>query len=62
MCTWGTVPRIVPDNLKTGVIKHPREGEIVLHDAYRQMAAHYSAAVLPGRPRAPKGLLLVDDL
>ena len=56
MFEWfgGTVPRTVPDNLKTGVIKHPREGEIVLNDAYREMAAHYSAAVLPGRPRAPK--------
>ena len=56
MFEWfgGTVPRIVPDNLKTGVIKHPREGEVVLNDAYREMAAHYSAAVLPGRPRSPK--------
>ena len=42
------------DNLKTGVIKHPREGEIVLNDAYRGMAEHYSAAVLPGRVRKPK--------
>lgn len=50
----GSVPRIVCDNLKTGVIKHPREGEIVLNDAYREMAAHYSAAVLPGRIRRPK--------
>lgn len=45
----GTVPRIVPYNRKTGVIKHPREGEIVLNDAYREMAARYSAAVLPSR-------------
>jgi transposase len=50
----GSVPRLVPDNLKTGVISHPREGEVVLNDAYREMAAHYSAAVLPGRVRAPK--------
>lgn len=50
----GSVPRIVPDNLKTGVVKHPREGEIVLNDAYREMAGHYSAAVLPGRVRKPK--------
>ena len=50
----GSSPRIVPDNLKTGVLKHPREGEIVLNDAYREMAAHYRAAVLPGRTRAPK--------
>lgn len=57
----GTVPRIVPDNLKTGVIKHPREGEIVLNDAYREMAAHYSAAVLPGRIRAPKDKASVEN-
>ncbi|GAA2013817.1 IS21 family transposase [Brevibacterium samyangense] len=49
-----SVPRIVPDNLKTGVIAHPKDGEIVLNDAYRELAAHYSAAVLPGRVRKPK--------
>ena len=50
----GSVPRIVPDNLKTGVIKHPAEGEIVLNDSYRHLAAHYGSAVLPSRVRAPK--------
>lgn len=50
----GSVPRLVPDNLKTGVISHPKEGEVVLNDAYREMAAHYSAAVLPGRIRHPR--------
>lgn len=51
MCGWfgGSTPRLVCDNLRTGVIRHPREGEIVLNDAYRGMAGHYSAAVLPGR-------------
>lgn len=44
----GSVPRIVPDNLKTGVIKHPAEGEVVLNDSYRHLASHYVAAVLPG--------------
>lgn len=57
----GSVPRIVPDNLKTGVIKHPREGEVVLNDAYREMAAHYSAAVLPGRVRKPKDKASVEN-
>lgn len=57
----GSVPRIACDNLKTGVIKHPREGEIVLNDAYRQMAAHYSAAVLPGRVRRPKDKASVEN-
>lgn len=57
----GTVPRIVPDNLKTGVISHPREGEIVLNDAYREMAAHYSAAVLPARAKKPKDKASVEN-
>ncbi|MFB9071527.1 IS21 family transposase [Citricoccus parietis] len=57
----GSVPRIVPDNLKTGVIKHPKEGEIVLNEAYREMAAHYSAAVLPGRVKKPKDKASVEN-
>ncbi|AMA00110.1 IS21 family transposase [Corynebacterium glutamicum] len=57
----GSVPRIVCDNLKTGVISHPRDGEIVLNDAYRELAAHYSAAVLPGRVRAPKDKPAVEN-
>jgi transposase len=57
----GTVPRIVPDNLKTGVIKHPKEGEVVLNEAYRELAAHYSAAVLPGRLRRPKDKPSVEN-
>ena len=63
MFDWcgGTTPRIVPDNLKTGVIKHPREGEIILNNAYRELAAHYSAAVLPGRPRRPKDKASVEN-
>ncbi|WP_454149472.1 IS21 family transposase [Microbacterium lacticum] len=62
MFDWfgGSVPRIVPDNLKTGVLKHPAEGEVVLNDAYRELAAHYSAAVLPGRPRKPKDKASVE--
>jgi len=57
----GSVPRIVPDNLKTGVIKHPREGEVVLNDAYREMAVHYCAAVLPGRINKPKDKASVEN-
>ena len=57
----GPVPRIVPDNLTTGVIKLPCEGEVVLNNAYREMAAHYSAAVRPGRVRAPKDKASVEN-
>ncbi|MBQ9001224.1 MAG: IS21 family transposase [Eggerthellaceae bacterium] len=49
-----SVPRIVPDNCKTAIVSHPREGEVVLNDAYREMAAHYGAAVLPARVGMPK--------
>jgi hypothetical protein len=57
----GCPARLVSDNLKTGVIKHPRDGEIVLNDAYREMAAHYSAAVLPGRIRKAKDKASVEN-
>lgn len=43
---WGGVPeRTVCDNLKTGVTKHPREGEIVLNDAYEALGEHYMTAI-----------------
>lgn len=56
MYEWfgGSTPRLVCDNLKTGVVSHPREGEVVLDDAYRSMAEHYSTAVIPGGVRRPK--------
>lgn len=57
----GSVPVIVPDNLKTGVVKHPREGEVVLNGAYEEMAAHYGAAVMPGRVRKPKDKPSVEN-
>lgn len=57
----GSVPCIVPDNLKTGVTKHPKEGEIILNDAYQEMATHYSAAVLPARVASPKDKPSVEN-
>lgn len=57
----GSVPRIVSDNLKTGVISHPREGEIVLNDAYRELAGHYGAAVLPARVKRAKDKPSVEN-
>lgn len=57
----GTTACIVCDNLKTGVAKHPHEGEVVLNDAYREMANHYSAAVLPARVKRPKDKPSVEN-
>jgi len=50
----GGLPRVVvPDNLKSAVIKtHRYEPDI--NPAYQQMAAHYQVAVLPARPYKPK--------
>lgn len=51
---FGGVTRIlVPDNLKTGVIKNTRT-ELILNRSYYEMAEHYGAAIIPARPVKPK--------
>lgn len=40
---------LVPDNLKTGVIKNTR-AELVLNRSYHEMAEHYGTAIIPARP------------
>lgn len=49
----GSTPILVPDNLKTGIIKNT-VAELVVNDQYRLMAEHYGTAVVPARPRKPK--------
>lgn len=44
----------VCDNLKTGVVKHPKEGEIILTDAYEALGSHYVTAIMPTGVRKPK--------
>jgi transposase len=63
MYEWldGSTPRLVPDNLKTGVTAHPKEGEVVPDERYRALADHYSAAVLPGRVRHPRDKASVEN-
>lgn len=50
----GSPVKIVCDNLKTGVITHPKHGEIVLNDAYLSFAEHYQVAIMPAEVRKPK--------
>ena len=50
----GSPVKIVCDNLKTGVITHPKQGEIVLNDAYLSFAEHYQVAIMPAEVRKPK--------
>lgn len=52
---FGGVPvRTTCDNLKTGVVKHPKEGDIILNDAYEALGSHYVTAVMPTGVRKPK--------
>lgn len=50
----GSPVRIVCDNLKTGVITHPRHGEIILNDSYLSFAEHYQVAIMPAQVKKPK--------
>jgi transposase len=57
---FGGVARIlVPDNLKTGVIKHTKL-ELVLNRAYHELAEHYGTAIIPTRVRTPKDKATVE--
>lgn len=57
----GGVPEIVvPDNLKSGVTKACRY-EPDLNPTYREMAAHYGAAVIPARPYKPRDKAKVES-
>ena len=52
---FGGVPtRTVSDNLKTGVVAHPKEGEIILTDDYEALGFHYVTAIMPAQVGKPK--------
>jgi hypothetical protein len=44
---------IVPDNLKTGVVKASSK-DPVINRTYQEMAEHYHTAIMPARVRHPK--------
>lgn len=44
----------VCDHFKTGVVKHPREGEIVFNEAYEAFGEHYMTVIMPAQVRKPK--------
>lgn len=50
----GAAARLVCDNLKTGVVSHPKEGEIVLTADYEALGSHYQTAIMPAGIRRPK--------
>lgn len=49
----GVTRILVPDNLKTGIVKNTRT-ETVLNKTYQEMAEHYGTAIIPARVKAPK--------
>lgn len=57
---FGGVSRLlIPDNLKTGVIRNTRT-ETILNKTYQEMAEHYGTAVIPTRVRKPKDKATVE--
>ena len=50
----GSTVRVVCDNLKTGVVMHPKNGEIILTDTYSDFGNHYMTAIMPAQVRKPK--------
>ena len=57
---FGGVTRLlIPDNLKTGVVKNTRY-ETVLNKSYAEMAEYYGTAIVPARVRAPKDKSLAE--
>lgn len=51
---FGGVPELViPDNLKSGVLKTDRYKPDI-NPAYQQMASYYQTAIIPARPYKPK--------
>ena len=58
----GVTKFLIPDNLKTGVNKHPKDEEAILNKRYQEMADHYGIAVMPARVRHPKDKPLAENL
>lgn len=50
----GSTVRVICDNLKTGVISHPKDGEIILTKDYEQFGSYYLCAIMPAQVRKPK--------
>jgi transposase len=51
---YGGVPKIVvPDNLKSAVIRNNKKG-IVINESYAELARHYNCAIEPARPYKPQ--------
>jgi transposase len=55
----GITQILVPDNLKTGIIKNSKT-ETILNRTYQEMSEHYGTAVIPARVKTPKDKATVE--
>ena len=53
----GVTPTLRCDNLKTGVLKHPKSDDVVLQKDYKGLAAYYNIVIVPAKPSAPRNYL-----
>lgn len=55
MCEFlqGVTTRLICDNLRTGVVSHPREEEIILTADYETLGQHYMTAIMPAQVSRP---------
>jgi hypothetical protein len=53
----GVTKVVVCDNLKTGVLRHPRDSEAQLQKDYAAMGNYYGIAIVPARVLAPDDYL-----
>lgn len=54
-----TVP--IVNNL-TGVVKHPKDDDVILNKAYEEMGDYYNIAIVPTLPKSPKGKPNVEGI
>jgi transposase len=55
----GVTQQVVPDNLKSAVIKHTPK-EVIINAAYADCAEHYDVLINPARSRKPKDKSLAE--
>lgn len=56
----GTTPILVPDNLKTGIVKNGYD-ELIVNESYRRLSEHYGCVVVPARVRKPRDKAAVES-
>ena len=56
----GVAKVMVPDNLKSAIISHTKQG-IIVNESYAELCRHYNCAVEPARPRKPQDKGIVEQ-